>query len=217
MTVTPDRGSGPSGVAVQLIDMHRSYGPVRALDGLSIDIAPGELVALLGPSGCGKTTALRALGGLDDLDAGQILVDGRDITHMPSNKRDMGIVFQAHRLFPNMTARDNVAYGLRLRGMNKDERNKRAGEMLELVGLATQSARYPHQMSGGQQQRVALARALAIEPRCCSSTNRSRPSTPRSGVSCVRRSGGSRSWSARRRCSSPTTRRRRWPLAIASA
>jgi putative spermidine/putrescine transport system ATP-binding protein len=163
MTAMTDPGTH-TGVAVQLIDMHRSYGPVRALDGLSIDIAPGELVALLGPSGCGKTTALRALGGLDDLDAGRILVDGRDITHMPSSKRDMGIVFQAYSLFPNMTARDNVGYGLRLRGIGKDERRKRADEMLELVGLATQAGRYPHQMSGGQQQRVALARALAIKP-----------------------------------------------------
>ena len=152
------------GVAVQLVDMHRYYGPVHALDGLSIDIAPGELVALLGPSGCGKTTALRALGGLDDLDAGTILVDGRDITHVPANKRGMGIVFQAYSLFPNMTARENVAYGLRLRGTGKAERSKRAGDMLDLVGLSTQADRYPHQMSGGQQQRVALARALAIEP-----------------------------------------------------
>jgi putative spermidine/putrescine transport system ATP-binding protein len=163
MTAKTDPSSHP-GVAVQLVDMHRYYGPVRALDGLSIDIAPGELVALLGPSGCGKTTALRALGGLDDLDSGAILVDGKDITHLPSNKRDMGIVFQAYSLFPNMTTRDNVGYGLRMRGVGSAERRKRADEMLELVGLATQADRYPHQMSGGQQQRVALARALAIQP-----------------------------------------------------
>ena len=165
MTLTPDAGSSHAGVAVQLIDMHRSYGPVHALDGLSIDIAPGELVALLGPSGCGKTTALRALGGLDDLDSGRILVDGKDITHLPSNKRGMGIVFQAYSLFPNMTARDNVAYGLRLRSVDAKVRRKRADEMLDLVGLQAQADRYPHQMSGGQQQRVALARALAIEPK----------------------------------------------------
>jgi putative spermidine/putrescine transport system ATP-binding protein len=156
--------SAARGVAVQFEDMHRWYGPVHALDGLSIDIAPGELVALLGPSGCGKTTALRALGGLDVVDAGRILVDGRDITDVPANKRNMGIVFQAYSLFPNMTAGDNVAYGLRLRGMGGDERKRRAAETLDLVGLGGYAARYPHQLSGGQQQRVALARALAIRP-----------------------------------------------------
>ncbi len=153
------------GVAVVFEDMHRWYGQVHALQGLSIDIAPGELIALLGPSGCGKTTALRALGGLDVVDQGRILVDGKDMTRVPANKRNMGIVFQAYSLFPNMTARDNVAYGLRLRGVDKADRNKRADEVLELVGLGAQSSRYPHQMSGGQQQRVALARALAIEPK----------------------------------------------------
>jgi putative spermidine/putrescine transport system ATP-binding protein len=161
---TPGPAAGSHGVAVVFEGLHRWYGPVHALDGLSIDIAPGELIALLGPSGCGKTTALRALGGLDELDDGRILVDGKDITGTPTNKRNMGIVFQAYSLFPNMTARDNVAYGLRLRGMGSSQRKKKAEETLELVGLAAQSNRYPHQMSGGQQQRVALARALAIEP-----------------------------------------------------
>ena len=165
--LTPSAGgaaAGRAGVAVQMVDMHRSYGAVHALDGLSIEIAPGELVALLGPSGCGKTTALRALAGLDELDSGRILVDGRDMTTVPANRRDMGMVFQAYSLFPNMTARDNVAYGLRLRGMDARARQQRADEMLELVGLVGQAGRYPHQMSGGQQQRVALARALAIRP-----------------------------------------------------
>ncbi len=152
------------GVAVAFNELHRWYGSVHALNGLSIDIAPGELIALLGPSGCGKTTALRALGGLDEVDQGTIVVGGKDITHLSANKRNMGIVFQAYSLFPNMTARDNVAYGLRLRGVDGATRKKRAEEMLDLVGLAQQAGRYPHQMSGGQQQRVALARALAIEP-----------------------------------------------------
>ncbi len=89
---------------------------MHALNGLTIDIAPGELIALLGPSGCGKTTALRALAGLDVVDEGRILVDGRDMTNVPANRRNMGVVFQAYSLFPNMTARDNVAYGLRQRG-----------------------------------------------------------------------------------------------------
>jgi putative spermidine/putrescine transport system ATP-binding protein len=152
------------GVAVAFQELHRWYGSVHALDGLTLDIAPGELIALLGPSGCGKTTALRALGGLDEVDQGTILVGGKNMTHVPTNKRNMGIVFQAYSLFPNMTARDNVSYGLRLRGVDGAARKKRADEMLELVGLGRQASRYPHQMSGGQQQRVALARALAIEP-----------------------------------------------------
>jgi putative spermidine/putrescine transport system ATP-binding protein len=164
-SATPSPAATGHGVAVVFEDMHRWYGPVHALQGLSIDIAPGELIALLGPSGCGKTTALRALGGLDVVDQGRILVDGKDMTRVAANKRNMGIVFQAYSLFPNMTARDNVAYGLRLRGVDKATRNRRAEETLELVGLGAQSSRYPHQMSGGQQQRVALARALAIEPK----------------------------------------------------
>jgi putative spermidine/putrescine transport system ATP-binding protein len=163
-TKTAAAATGQGG-AVAFQDLHRWYGAVHALNGLSIDIAPGELVALLGPSGCGKTTALRALGGLDEVDEGRILVDGKDITHVAANKRNMGIVFQAYSLFPNMTARDNVAYGLRLRGVGGDGRKRRADEMLDLVGLLQQANRYPHQMSGGQQQRVALARALAIEPK----------------------------------------------------
>ena len=152
------------GAAVEFQEMHRWYGSVHALDGLTLQIAPGELIALLGPSGCGKTTALRALGGLDQVDEGRILVGGKDMTKVPTNKRNMGIVFQAYSLFPNMTARDNVAYGLRLRGVDGNARKKKADEMLDLVGLGQQAGRYPHQMSGGQQQRVALARALAIEP-----------------------------------------------------
>jgi putative spermidine/putrescine transport system ATP-binding protein len=154
-----------AGVSVQLLDLHRHYGSVHALDGLTLDIAPGELIALLGPSGCGKTTALRALGGLDDPDSGRIVVDGKDITNLSANHRDMGIVFQAYSLFPNMTARENVAYGLKLRGVEANERKRRVEELLDLVGLSRHGNHYPYQMSGGQQQRIALARALAIRPK----------------------------------------------------
>jgi putative spermidine/putrescine transport system ATP-binding protein len=152
---------------VQLVDLAKYFGKVKALDGLSLDIAEGELVALLGPSGCGKTTALRALAGLQALDRGQMIVDGKDVTYQSANKRGMGMVFQAYSLFPHMTARENVEYGLTLRA-NKtagDKRKARSAELLELVGLSTHANHYPYQLSGGQQQRVALARALAISPK----------------------------------------------------
>jgi putative spermidine/putrescine transport system ATP-binding protein len=151
-------------VTVQFEELHRHYGDVRALDGLSLTMEPGEMIALLGPSGCGKTTAMRILAGLDTATSGRVLVDGRDITKVPANKRDMGMVFQAYSLFPHLTVLDNVAFGLKLRGRAAAERRKRAQEMLELVGLAVHGDRFPAQLSGGQQQRVALARALAFEP-----------------------------------------------------
>ena len=156
--------SGSAGVGVELTGLRRTYGPVVALDDLTLHLAPGELVALLGPSGCGKTTALRCLAGLEDPDAGRIEVGGKDITRVPTNRRDMGMVFQAYSLFPHLTARQNVEFGLQLRGHAAERRRTRTSEMLELVGLQSQADRYAHQMSGGQQQRVALARALAIEP-----------------------------------------------------
>lgn len=152
-------------VDVELTDLTRLYGSVRALDGFSLSIAPGELVALLGPSGCGKTTALRILAGLDQATSGRVSVGGRDISAVPANKRDMGMVFQAYSLFPHLTVLDNVAFGLKMRGKAKSERASRAAEMLELVGLSAHTHKYAGELSGGQQQRVALARALAIRPR----------------------------------------------------
>ncbi|WP_326955592.1 ABC transporter ATP-binding protein [Amycolatopsis sp. NBC_01286] len=154
-----------TGASVEFRGLHREFGDVKALDGLNLLIEPGELVALLGPSGCGKTTALRVLAGLEQVDSGEVLVDGSDVVGVPASKRDMGMVFQAYSLFPNLTVRDNVAFGLRLRGQGTAPRHQRAQELLELVGLDSHAKRYPHQLSGGQQQRVALARALAIEPR----------------------------------------------------
>ena len=151
---------------VQLVNLTKHFGKVKALDGLNVSIAQGELVALLGPSGCGKTTALRALAGLQDLDSGNILVGSQDITYVAPNKRNMGMVFQAYSLFPHMNARENIEFGLRMKAkkIGGNLRKKRAQDLLELVGLSTHAEHFPHQMSGGQQQRVALARALAVEP-----------------------------------------------------
>lgn len=153
-----------TGLEVRLEDLRRSFGGNAALDGLSLTIAPGELVALLGPSGCGKTTALRIVAGLDEPDSGKVLVGERDVTFLTANKRDMGMVFQAYSLFPHMTSQENVEFGLKLRGVDNARRSARSREMLELVGLTELADRYASQLSGGQQQRVALARALAIEP-----------------------------------------------------
>ncbi|SMD23044.1 ABC transporter ATP-binding protein [Lentzea albidocapillata] len=146
---------------LELKGLRKSFGGNVALDGLDLELAEGELVSLLGPSGCGKTTALRIVAGFETSDSGTVTVGGKDITKVPANKRDMGMVFQAYSLFPNMTAAQNVAFGLKMRKADA----KKAGELLELVGLTHLGGRYPHQMSGGQQQRVALARALAIQPR----------------------------------------------------
>jgi putative spermidine/putrescine transport system ATP-binding protein len=152
-------------VGVSLVGLHRCFGQVVALDDFSLEVNPGELLALLGPSGSGKTTALRVLAGLERPERGRVLVGGADVTKLPPHRRGMGMVFQAYSLFPNMTALENVAFGLRLRRVSKTERRKRATSLLELVGLSREANRHPHQLSGGQQQRVALARALAIEPR----------------------------------------------------
>ncbi|MEU0276907.1 ABC transporter ATP-binding protein [Streptomyces sp. NPDC006195] len=157
--------TGATGALVEFRGLRRAFGPTVALDGLDLTARPGELLALLGPSGCGKTTALRVLAGFEQPDSGEVLVDGEDITRVPANRRDAGMVFQSYSLFPHLNARDNVAFGLRVRKVSAAERRARAAELLDLVGLPEHGDRFPHQMSGGQQQRVALARALALRPR----------------------------------------------------
>ena len=150
---------------VTLTGVRKVFGDFVALQGLDLDMLDGEFVSFLGPSGCGKTTALRIIAGFEVADAGTVQIDGDVVDGMPPSKRDMGIVFQSYSLFPNMTAEENVAFGLRVRRRPEADIRSRVAAMLDLVGLAGKERNYPHQMSGGQQQRVALARALAIEPR----------------------------------------------------
>jgi putative spermidine/putrescine transport system ATP-binding protein len=149
---------------LELQSLVRRFREVRALDDFSLEVKKGEFVSLLGPSGCGKTTALRIIAGLDKQDFGNVLVDKKDISHVPANRRNMGMVFQQYSLFPNLTAYENIAFGLSVRGEKSDKQKKKALQLLEMVGLPSHGARLPHQLSGGQQQRIALARALAFGP-----------------------------------------------------
>lgn len=153
-----------SSKSLSLRNISKRFGNVNALDNFNLEVGVGELVALLGPSGCGKTTALRVVAGLEHQDAGTVLVADKNISDVPAHKRNMGMVFQAYSLFPNLTVEENVAFGLQMRKVSKHLRLKKAHELLDLVGLDSQSKRFTHQLSGGQQQRVALARALAFEP-----------------------------------------------------
>lgn len=153
------------GSTVELRNVVRDFGGGVGLSRVDLTANPGEFVALLGPSGCGKTTALRALAGLERVDSGAILIGDVDVTDQPTNKRDIGMVFQSYSLFPHLTVTQNVEFGLRMRKVDSAERRSRAGEALELVGLGNLGSRYAHQLSGGQQQRVALARALVTRPR----------------------------------------------------
>lgn len=140
-------------------------GTVRAVDSISLDIISGEFLTLLGPSGCGKTTTLRLIAGFETPTHGHILLDGRDITPLPPNRRDMALVFQNYALFPHMSVFDNVAYGLQTRGMSRADIKRKVDESLALMSLEGLGDRRPNQLSGGQQQRVALARSLVMEPR----------------------------------------------------
>ncbi|NEW06967.1 ATP-binding cassette domain-containing protein [Paenibacillus sp. SYP-B3998] len=142
----------------------KSFGRFHALKRIDAHIKQGEFVCLLGPSGCGKTTLLRIIAGLEAPDSGLILAGGKDITSLPPAKRNIGVVFQSYALFPNLTASENIAYGLTGKGMSRQDIRCKAEEMLEMVGLAQVRDRYPAQLSGGQQQRVALARAIALSP-----------------------------------------------------
>ena len=150
--------------AVQLTSLRKSYGRVMAIDDVSLRVERGEFFSLLGPSGCGKTTTLRAVAGLIDPDAGKIEIMSRDVTSLPVHKRNIGMVFQSYALFPHMTVAENIGFGLRMRGVKREEIAARVERALDLVRLGGTGARLPRQLSGGQQQRVAFARAVVIEP-----------------------------------------------------
>jgi len=146
-------------------DPHRSGGAVVAVDGVSLEVRDGELVTLLGPSGCGKTTALRIIAGFESPSSGRVLINGQDVTHQPPHTRNTAMVFQSYAIFPHLTVAQNVAFGLEMRGVPKNDIAARVHDILDLVGLAGLQHRSPEQLSGGQQQRVALARAIITEPR----------------------------------------------------
>ncbi|WP_137971432.1 ABC transporter ATP-binding protein [Pseudomonas sp. F(2018)] len=146
-------------------NLHKSYGTTPIFSDIQCEIGQGEFVTLLGPSGCGKSTLLRCIAGLTEVDGGQILLDGQDLVPLSPQKRGIGMVFQSYALFPNMTVQQNVAFGLRMQKVGKDESAQRVDEVLRLVELNDYAARYPHQLSGGQCQRVALARSLVTRPR----------------------------------------------------
>jgi spermidine/putrescine transport system ATP-binding protein len=150
---------------VKIENVTQSFATTRALDNVSLDIAPGSYTVLLGPSGSGKTTLLSILGGFLRPTSGRVLINGEDVTYVPPAKRPTATVFQDYALFPHMTIGDNVGFGLRMKGIDKPTRMKSAGDMLDLVGLSNMINRKPHQLSGGQRQRVALARALVVEPK----------------------------------------------------
>ena len=164
MTASPTHSHG---AAITLAGCGKVFADgTRALAPLDLTIAAGETLVLLGPSGCGKTTLLRIIAGLEAPDAGgRVLFDGEEVTPLPIEKRNVGMVFQSYALFPNMSVAENVAYGLRVRGVEKAERMRRAGEVLEMMRIADLGGRRVTQLSGGQRQRVGIARALAVRPR----------------------------------------------------
>ena len=150
--------------AIELRSLRKRYGAAIAVASVDLRIDEGEMVALVGPSGCGKTTVLRMIAGLIEPDEGKVLIGGADVTRTPVHKRNLGLVFQSYALFPHLTVFENVAFGLRRRGVAEPDLTRRVGSVLELVQLGALTARYPKQLSGGQQQRVALARSVVTEP-----------------------------------------------------
>jgi sulfate transport system ATP-binding protein len=151
-------------MGIRVSDVSKTFGSLKAIDSLSLDVETGSLVALLGPSGCGKSTLLRMIAGLESLDEGKIYINGGDATELPVQRRNVGFVFQHFALFKHRTVRDNIGFGLELRGISPARIRERVEELLSLVQMQDYGDRYPSQLSGGQRQRVSLARALAVKP-----------------------------------------------------
>ena len=156
--------SATDAIAIEVKGANKRYGEFAALDNVDFVVPKGSLTSLLGPSGSGKSTLLRAIAGLDQPDSGTIVINGRDVTHEPPQRRGIGFVFQHYAAFKHLTVRDNVAFGLKIRKKSKTEIKDKVDNLLEVVGLSGFQNRYPNQLSGGQRQRMALARALAVDP-----------------------------------------------------
>jgi putative spermidine/putrescine transport system ATP-binding protein len=201
---------------LELANLKKSFGQTQVVHDFNMKIEKGEFISFLGPSGCGKTTVLRMIAGFETPSAGSIQIGGKEQGNLKPNKRNIGMVFQAYALFPNMSVHDNVAFGLKIAGAQPAEIDSRVKEMLSLIKLDHLSDRYPYQLSGGQQQRVALARAPSSR-RCCCSTSRSRRLTPRSACRCARKSAPSSRSSASPPSLLPMTRKRRCRSPIVSS
>jgi len=150
---------------IELHDLHKNFAGVRAVDGVSLSINRGEFITLLGPSGCGKTTLLRMISGFETPDAGHVIIDGTDVTHRPPYRRDVNQVFQSYALFPHLSVKDNIAFGLKMKKLPRNEIHREVAGAMEMVELKGLETRKPNQLSGGQKQRVALARAIVRHPK----------------------------------------------------
>ncbi len=184
-------GASVSGNRIRLDGVRKTFndGSVVACDDVNIEIDEGEFVVLVGPSGCGKTTTLRCIAGLEEPDRGDITVDGEDITGLKSKDRNLAFVFQSIALFPHMSVRKNIRFGLDMNtALSSEEKTRRVEEVAETLGLSETLDRKPSALSGGQQQRVSLGRAMVMEPRGSCSTSRSRRSTRISATTCASRS-----------------------------
>jgi multiple sugar transport system ATP-binding protein len=194
---------------VRFANVSKRYGSVAVIDALDLEVRDHEFMVLVGPSGCGKSTALRMVAGLEEISGGTITIGDRVINGLPPKDRDIAMVFQNYALYPHMTVRENLEFGLRIRKMPRAEMDRLVGETVEILGLGALLDRRPRELSGGQRQRVAVGRAIVRKPAVFLSTSRSPTSTPSCGCRCAPRSRSCSNASRRRRSTSPTTRSRR--------